>query len=208
MITKKDYFLVSTIGFFFGLLLLPVLNNIKFPFAEITFSNAFLIVAGFVIFANFALWITSLLSRLFPVLLQIAKFVAVGGLNTLLDLGILNILIFISGIASGYWYSIFKSISFIVAVINSYFWNKYWTFGGSKTVSVKEFSQFFVVSLIGFGINIGLASFVVNVINPISLIGPIGLITPERWANIGALAATIISLVWNFVGYKFIVFKK
>jgi putative flippase GtrA len=202
MITRKDCLLVSIIGFFFGLLLLPVLNNIKLPFVEITFSNAFLIVVGFVIFANFALWLISLLSRLFPVLLQIAKFVAVGGLNTLLDLGILNTLIFLSGIAAGWWYSIFKGISFIVAVINSYFWNKYWTFGASGTASIKEFSQFFVVSLIGFGINIGLASFVVNVMG-----SPEG-ISPERWANIGAISATIASLIWNFVGYKFIVFKK
>jgi len=245
MITRKDYFLVSIIGFFFGLLLLPVLNNIKLPFLKITFNSAFLIVVGFVIFANFALWLVSLLSRLFPLLLQIAKFVAVGGLNTLLDWGILNTLIFLSGIAAGWWYSIFKSISFIVAVINSYFWNKYWTFQETQTntdttridrdytrintdsqyksvssplqpvssqpASLKEFARFFVVSLIGFGINIGIASFIVNVVNPINLmrsISSIAVITPERWANIGAFLATIFSLVWNFIGYKFIVFKK
>jgi len=202
MITKKDYLLVSIIGFFFGLLLLPVLNNIKLPFAEITFSNAFLIVVGFVIFANFALWLTSLLSRLFPVLLQIAKFVAVGGLNTLLDLGILNTLIFLSGIAVGWWYSIFKGISFIAAVINSYFWNKHWTFGVSDSANIKEFSQFMAVSFVGFAINVGAASLLVN------FIGSPESISPERWANIGALSATIISLVWNFVGYKFIVFKR
>ena len=243
MITRKDYFLVSIIGFFFGLLLLPVLNNIKLPFLKITFNSAFLIVVGFVLFANFALWLVSLLSRLFPLLLQIAKFVAVGGLNTLLDWGILNTLIFLSGIAAGWWYSIFKSISFIVAVINSYFWNKYWTFQetqintdytrtnpnsqyksvfspfksvssqsvSSQPASLKEFARFFVVSLIGFGINIGIASFIVNVVNPINLmrsISSIAVITPERWANIGAFLATIFSLVWNFIGYKFIVFRK
>lgn len=202
MITKKDYLLVSIIGFLFGLLLLPILNNLKFSFLEVNFKNALLVVIGFIIFANFALWLTSLLSCLFPVLLQIAKFVAVGGLNTLLDLGILNTLIFLSGIAVGWWYSIFKGISFIAAVINSYFWNKHWTFGVGGTASVKEFSQFFVVSLVGFGINISLASFVVNVI------GSPENISLERWANIGAFATTIVSLIWNFLGYKFIVFKR
>lgn len=202
MITKKDYFLVSIIGFFFGLLLLPVLKNIQLLFLELTFGKAVFIIIGFAVFAVFALWIASLLGRLSPTVFQFAKFVAVGGLNTLLDLGILNTLIFFSGIAAGWWYSIFKGISFAIAVINSYFWNKHWTFGVSKTASVKEFSQFFIVSIIGFGANLGIASLVVN------FIGAPGNFSPERWANIGAILATIASLIWNFVGYKFFVFKK
>ena len=225
MIAKKDYFVISIIGFLFGLLLLPVLNNIKLPFFAVDLKNAFLLIIGFVIFANLALWLASLLSRFIPVFLQVAKFAAVGGLNTLLDLGILNVLILISGVAVGYWYPVFKGISFVVANINSYFWNKHWTFQETqinadnkqinadsirvnprkyprKSASFKEFSQFLTVSIIGFGINIGIASLIVNII------GAPENISPERWANIGALSATIISLVWNFIGYKFFVFKK
>lgn len=201
-VTKKDYFLVSIVGFFFGLLLLPVLKNLKIPFLEITFSSGFLIVAGFIVFAVFALWVASLLGRWIPVLLQFAKFGAVGALNTLLDLGILNALIFFSGIAVGYQYSIFKAISFIIASGNSYLWNKYWTFNVSKNANIKEVGHFFIITLIGFGVNVGVASLVVNVI------GPLGDISPERWANIGAMVAVAMSLVWNFVGYKFFVFKK
>lgn len=199
--TKKDYFLVSIIGFLFGLLLLPVLKNIDFTLFELNFSNAALLIIGFAIFAVFALWIASLIGGKIPVVFQFAKFGAIGAMNTLVDLGILNILIFFSGIALGYWYSIFKGISFIVGTTNSYFWNKYWTFGAGGQTSIKEFGQFLAVSVIGFGINVGIASLVVNVM------GPIGNISLERWANIGALSATIISLIWNFLGYKFIVFK-
>src|SRR3989344_2662710 len=98
---------------------------------------------------------------------QAIKFVLVGILNTLVDLGVLNLLIFASGIASGFGYSAFKGISFTVAVINSYFLNKFWTFKMRETEGVKrEFAQFFIVSLIGFGINVGVASFVVNVVGP------------------------------------------
>ena len=202
LVRKKDYFLVSIIGFFFGLLLLPVLTNLKLSFLKVNFSSGLLIVAGFMVFALFALWVASLFGRRIPILLQFAKFGAVGALNTLLDLGILNTLIAFSDIASGYWYSIFKAISFVVASISGYLWNKYWTFGVSGNINIKEFGQFFIVTLIGFGINVGIASFVVNVI------GPMGNISPNLWANVGALMATAISLIWNFAGYKIFVFKK
>ncbi len=202
MITKKDYFLVSVIGVLFGLLLLPVLNNIKLFSTGITLSKAALLVLGFFVLANIALWVASILARRIPVLLQIAKFAAIGALNTVLDLGVLNVLILFMGVAAGYQYSLFKGISFIVANINSYFWNKYWTFGSQSGANVKEFAEFLAVSAVGFGINVGAASLIVNFIG-----APAGM-SPERWANIGAISATLLSLVWNFIGYKLVVFKK
>ena len=72
----------------------------------------------------------------------------------------------------------------------------------SKIKAGREFTQFFIVSAIGFGINVGIASLVVN------LIGPRFDITEKIWANIGAIFATFFAMVWNFLGYKFIVFKR
>jgi len=54
---------------------------------------------------------------------------------------------------------------------------------------------------VGFGLNLGAAAFVVNVI------GPVGNVDATAWANLGALAGTFAGLAWNFLGYKFIVFK-
>lgn len=202
MITKKDYFLISIVGILFGLLLLPVLKNIKFFPTGITFAKSALLVLSFFVLANVALWVASLVARRFAVVLEIAKFAAIGGLNTLLDLGVLNVLIIFTGVAAGYQYSLFKGISFVAANINSYFWNKYWTFDSQGGASVKEFAEFLVVSFIGFGINIGIASAVVNLIG-----APAGM-SPEVWANVGAVSATLVSLVWNFFGYKLVVFRK
>ena len=61
---------------------------------------------------------------------------------------------------------------------------------------------FFVVTVRGFFLNLGGASIMVIVV------GPLVCISPQLWANVGALTALIVTLVWNFVGYKFIVFKK
>lgn len=139
-------------------------------------------------------------------LFQAGKFVIVGVINTAIDFAVLNLLMFATDIAQGAWYAAFKGISFLAAVTNSYFMNRFWTFKGEGQQNKgKEFAQFFVVSCIGFAINVGIASLVVNIIaGQMASLG----ISAKIWANIGALAATFCSMVWNFIGYKFIVFKK
>jgi putative flippase GtrA len=102
------------------------------------------------------------------------------------------------------FYTLFKSISFIVANINSYFWNKYWTFDqGAKKQSASEFVQFFAVSIVGFLINVFVASVVFKMI-----LGSLPLMTGGQLGLIGAAAGSVAGLVWNFVGYKLWVFKK
>jgi putative flippase GtrA len=129
---------------------------------------------------------------------QVAKFIVVGGSNTIVDLGILNLLILFSGFAAGIPFVIFKGISFLLAVSNSYFWNKRWTFASNKEV----FWQFLAVSAIGLMLNVAAASLVVNVVGP-----QFGL-SPKIWANVGAITGTLIVMSSNFLGYKFLVFKK
>ena len=71
---------------------------------------------------------------------------------------------------------------------------------------VQKMSQFVAVSVIGALINVGVATAVVELIKP-GLISALPL-TDELWGSIGALCGTAIGLIWNFLGYKFIVFKK
>jgi putative flippase GtrA len=112
-------------------------------------------------------------------------------------------LIFFSGIASGIYFSLFKALSFIVANVNSYFWNKHWTFVGEGSKKApQEFGIFFAVSIGGLLINVLSASFIVNIIGP-----QFGL-SSEIWANVGGICASFIGMAWNFVGYKIVVFRK
>ncbi|MDP4010523.1 MAG: GtrA family protein [Candidatus Spechtbacteria bacterium] len=164
-------------------------------------NTAFVMAVVFPILSVAVLFVVYLFSKKILLLYQATKFIQVGALNTFIDLGVLNFLILISGVAGGPLFSAFKGISFTVAVINSYFWNKHWIFKSKDISAGKEFSQFIFVSFVGFLINVGTASVMVNVI------GPQGGIAPAVWANVGALAATFVSLGWNFIGYKFWVFK-
>ena len=194
----KDYYLVSIIGFLVGLLVLLPATNLGL---KITFTLALASVLGFTVFAPIALWILKKLSRLWAVFDQFGKFAAVGTLNTLLDLGVLNLLMFLTGLYSGLPYVGFKATSFIVGTTNSYFWNKLWTFQNKMPVTLAEYLRFGIFTLVGALINVSVASVIVNVIG-----APTGM-DPKLWANLGALIAVFAAFLWNFLSYRNIVFK-
>lgn len=199
-LNKKDLKISFFIGIFAGLMLLPILPNLGL---NLSLEKRLLVLLFLAAFTPFGYLIAYWLSKWFPVMLQFVKFGITGGLNSLIYLGVLNLLITATKFSAGFYYSLFVSIAFIVSVINSYVWNKYWVFKASGSGGGSgEFLKFFLVNLIGFAINVGAASFVVNVIGV-----PAGV--PESlWANIGAVSAVFLTLFWNFIGLKFIVFKK
>ena len=202
MLTRRDYWAVGFIGACFGLFSIPILQNIQISFLPVGWGTALALVVFFAIFAIIALAIAAYLARWIPVLLQVAKFSAVGAFNTFFDWGILNLLIALFGTVGGVGYALAKGTSFTISNVGSYFWNKYWTFDAGHAAKVgREVTTFIVVSVLGLVINVIVSSAVVNGIHPPSLF------TPQRWANVGAALATLASLVWKFFGYKFIVFK-
>jgi len=142
---------------------------------------------------------------------QATKFFFVGVMNTFVDLLILNIETILSGVKDGTGYALQKGASFLVAVIFSYYVNKNWTFEDkSKEQEGKKFSQFIFVSIIGMIINVSVATIVVTYLKiPIqNAIGLKLLLNTQIWVTIGGLCGTFVGLFWNFVGYKFWVFKK
>lgn len=136
-------------------------------------------------------------------LYQLAKFGLVGGLNFLIDLGVLNLLIALSGVAAGFYASVFKAVAFLTAVVSSFIWNKFWTFRQLSTEHVGvQFAEFFGVSAIGLVINVTAFAFFND------LLGPPAGFPPRLWASASAAAAAIAGLLWNFFGYKFVVFRR
>ncbi len=134
---------------------------------------------------------------------QFSRFVVIGFMNTAIDFAVLNFLMWLFTIYSGKWLILLNMVSFTVAVVNSYFWNKLWVFKDrEESETGKKFSQFILITLIGMAINssivFGIATYIPAFFG----------LSKELWANLAKAAATGVSLFWNFIGYKFIVFKK
>jgi putative flippase GtrA len=212
--SKKDYVFSVFAGLLIGLLFLPILRAAK---PELYMKVVLVIVPFFLIATPFGLVIAHIISRKVAIVWQLGKFGVTGVLNFLVDLGVLTLFIFLFNKYFGIdakdtfttiifplsFYSLYKGGSFIIANINSYFWNKHWTFQKIEDKEAgTEFTQFFIVSVVGLLVNTIVASYVFR------SVGPFGGLNSNQWSLIGAAMGSIAGLAWNFIGYKFIVFKK
>lgn len=137
-----------------------------------------------------------------PIFFQIGKYGIVGWLNTFLFAGLVNFLVWLTGVAEGFSVDLFAIIAFVLSSINSFYWNKFWTFEAKNTVDIKkEYIKFFVISAVMSLINTGVIHLLVNTI------GAPQAIDAKIWVNI-VIAITIpIAFFGNFLGYKIFVFK-
>jgi putative flippase GtrA len=197
----RDLVLALIVGFMTGELAIPVAINLNLPL-RVPLASLPVIVA--VLFA-IGLLIASLIADRIPSFFEFSKFAIVGVLNSGVDFGVLNSLILLTSMASGSAFLAFKSISVTLGVINSYLWNKYWTFKvdtSAAGAARRELISFLIVTLAAVAVNVAGADIIVNVIG-----APRG-VTPKLWANVGAISGAGLTLFTNFFGYKFFVFKK
>ncbi len=97
-------------------------------------------------------------------------------------------------------FAAFKAVSFVCATTNSFAWNKYWTFNdASEKTRTGEVAGFYTIAIIGWVVNVVVAT----------LVKSAGPADSKVWVNIAApLGGIAASFVWNFIGYKYFVFKK
>ena len=125
------------------------------------------------------------------------RFLFVGGFNTALDFIILFGLVFLGldKIPANY-------ISTTVTMVISFFLNKEFTFKSKDKASKRQFILFLTITAFGLW-----------VIQPIVILLVSWLLGSTGWAApvilfIAKLVATVASLIWNFVLYSRVVFKK
>lgn len=85
-----------------------------------------------------------------PVIEQFLRFACIGLLNTALDFLLLNAISKALGIAQGIPLGVIDFFSFSMAVVQSYLWNRTWTFGKEQNVRLlKNLIRLILVGALG-----------------------------------------------------------
>ena len=122
-------------------------------------------------------------------IIQFIKFCVVGGLNTAIHYGVFLALFRFLGVH----YLLSSTVGYCCGIVNSFVWNKLWTFQVRGTRKDIEFAKFVAVNLVSLLINLGsLKIFVTN----------FG-IQPE----IGQVFAIGLAIMVNFLGNKLWTFR-
>ncbi len=133
--------------------------------------------------------------------MQLIRFGFVGVANTLIDFGILNLLLYLADYPGGPGLLVCNGIAFFIASLNSYSMNKNWTFSDRNPGTASQFGLFMVFTLAGLAINSGIIYLLT-----IPAVSP-GSIPVVLWINIAKVMATLVSMLWNFSSYRRFVFR-
>jgi putative flippase GtrA len=128
------------------------------------------------------------------------RFAIVGTIGALVDFGTFNLLASVLGIH----YVLASVCSFIVAMVNNFLWNRYWTFPDSRSKSAsQQLIQFSVVNVIGLAIRTPLFAVLSSPLQSLfDLLPflPVSIFDAEMLGHNLALAiAVIVVLFWNFI---------
>jgi putative flippase GtrA len=152
-------------------------------------------VVAFPIMSIIGLWIFEKISKKYPFFLQLGKFGLAGAFADVADIKIFQLFFLFLPFSMTC-----KAISFFAATIIKYFSDKYWAFEKYEKHDMhKEMAKFFMVAIVGSVINVA-SFFVFSKIET-------GL-NPYIWQEVCIILAALVTAIWNFSGYKFIVFKK
>ena len=157
---------------------------------------------------------------------QFVKFCMVGGVSTVIDLGLHVLLMFYVTVGGeslkeivGQWawslqhgsavatpediyryaFAPLKVPAVALAILNSYYWNRRWTFKVHRGVGHGSMmTKFYVVALVGMALNIAVGTFVAHTLNSE---------TKTAWL-IASVVSTAVVVVWNFFGQRLWTFRK
>lgn len=156
---------------------------------------------------------------------QFVKFCFVGGTSFAIDLAVRWILMFVirwngdlMSFSAGTWlqtsvpavfgaahkpgdafFPVTATIAGSLALLNSFVWNRAWTFQiRGKHERNEQLRRFLVVAILGIGLNVGLSTIFNHVLPG----------TGQRRALFATVLATAIGAVWNFGGQRLYAFRK
>jgi putative flippase GtrA len=132
---------------------------------------------------------------------QLIRFAMVGGLNTAIDLVILNALLWLFPTQDTLLLLVYNSLAYLTGAVNSFFLNKYWTFRNGEKTNRGQVLRFSVTTLAGVTCNNVILWLVSTYIHPL-------IANTSVWANISKIIAIGGTVLISFVGMRLWVFVK
>jgi putative flippase GtrA len=130
---------------------------------------------------------------------QVMRFGLVGGLNTVVDLLILNGLLLLFPTTSTSMLLAYNSLAYSVGAVNSFLLNKYWTFGQGRKTSCKELMRFALTTLCGIGWSSVILWIASDLLHPF-------LLNATVWANVSKVLAIGGTALISYLGMRLWVF--
>jgi putative flippase GtrA len=130
---------------------------------------------------------------------QALRFGLAGGLNTVVDLLILNGLLWLFPTTSTLTLLAYNSLAYSLGAINSFFLNKYWTFGSRQRVTRGELARFTLITLCGIGWSGAILWCAGTLLHPF-------LVNATVWANASKVVAIAGTALISYLGMRLWVF--
>ena len=134
------------------------------------------------------------------------RFALVGVMGAIVDFGVFNLLSQVIGFPA----VPSTIVSFLLAVLSNFLWNRYWTYPDSRSKALHhQVGQFILVSLVGLLIRTPLFAWLEPILvrqaeitlRNLSIAGPI---TPTFVGhNISLAIAVLVVMLWNFYANRF-----
>ena len=135
----------------------------------------------------------------FHMLKQILRFALTGGLNTLVDLLILNGLLWLFPTSSSGVLLAYNSLAYSIGAINSFLLNKYWTFGQKQRTTRAELVRFALITLCGIAWSSLILWLASRALHPF-------LFNTALWANASKVVAIGGTALISYLGMRLWVF--
>jgi putative flippase GtrA len=133
---------------------------------------------------------------------RFSKFSIVGLSNAALDIGILNLFLWLEPTREVTLLVIYNGIALVVANLNSYVWNTLWTFRGRAEHDLRQIVLFGLQALVNIGISNGLFW---------ALIRPVIVYTevPTYLAgNVAKIISVTVASTISFFIMRFVIFSR
>ena len=133
--------------------------------------------------------------------IRFSKFSIVGFSNAVVDIGTLNLLLWLDYTKEPWILAVYNGIALLLANINSYVWNTTWTFRGRANHNRRQTTLFALQALVNISVSNGLFYLLVRLLLIYNLV--------PAWivGNTAKIISVVVASVLSFFIMRYLVFS-